>query len=345
MAIKGRGAGLNTDNRFEAHVYRPEAQDPEEFISPTTEVIEDHSRSIVTENSSPDVPFTYSVNPYRGCEHGCAYCYARPSHEYLGYSAGVDFETKILVKRHAAELLREHLIKKSWQPAVIAMSGITDCYQPLERKMEITRSCLAVLRDFMNPVSVITKNAMVTRDVDILGEMAHKTAAKVFLSITTLDHDLAGVLEPRTSRPAARLRAIEELAKAGIPVGVNVAPVILGLSDHEIPAILKAASDAGATMAGMIPLRLPLSVLPIFENWLSEHRPLRKEKVLSAIRDLRGGRLNDATFGSRMTGAGPRAEQLQQMFSIYRRKYNFPDQSTPLSTEHFRRPTDQLSLF
>lgn len=349
--IKGRGTSLNTDNRFTKNQLRPEVADGEEYELEIeerpllrTEFIRDASKSVVTENDSPDIPFRYSVNPYRGCEHGCAYCYARPTHEYLGYSAGLDFESKILVKEKAPELLREKLMSRSWVGESITFSGNTDCYQPIERKLEITRRCLQVLAEFRNPVGIITKNALVTRDIDILGPMAKLNTALVYISLTTLDNDLCNALEPRTSRPAARLRAVQELSAAGIPVGVNLAPMIPGLNDHEIPALLKAAREAGARFAGFTPLRLPLAVLPIFTEWLEEHRPERKNKVLELIRSVRGGALNDANFGSRMRGQGAVAENLRQMFKIYARKEGLNQDDFELTSEHFSRPGDQLSL-
>lgn len=347
--IRGRGASSNISNRFDALKYKAEPQDFDNYLDEEkprlkTEVLKDTARTIIATNNSPDVGFKYSLNVYRGCEHGCAYCYARPTHEYLGLSAGLDFESKIFVKEEAPQMLERELMKKSWEPEPIFMSGVTDCYQPLERKLELTRACLKVLARFKNPGGIITKNALVTRDIDILKEMAEWNGIVVYLSITSLDNDLISVLEPRTSRPAARLDAIEQLRKAGIPVGVNVAPVILGLTDHELPAILKAAADAGAQSAGFTPVRLPLSVLPLFEEWLEVHRPLRKDKVMNAIKDIRGGKMNDANFGSRMRGEGPRAEQLRQMFKLSVKKYGLNGMNLELSTEHFQRPGDQLTF-
>ncbi len=339
--IRGRGASGNPANRFEQNQTELE---PEEKVLPRTEFLRDFSKSIVTENNSPDAGFRFSVNPYRGCEHGCAYCYARPTHEYLGYSAGLDFESKIFVKEDAPELLRAKLMSKSWVPETIFMSGITDCYQSIERQRQLTRACLSVLCEFRNPVGIITKNELVTRDIDLLAPMAKLSAAMVYVSVTTLDDELCSALEPRTSRPRARLRAIKALADAGIPVGVNIAPVIPGLTDHEMPMILKAAREAGATMAGFTPVRLPLTVLPIFTEWLEVHRPQRKEKVLQLIRDMRGGKLNDSNFGTRMRGEGPVAENLSQMFKIYSRREGFNSREWELTTEHFRRRGDQLSF-
>lgn len=347
--IKGRGASSDPQNRFEKlHL----EQDLEDFVNLpeedkpklTTQFFYDSSKSIISENGSPDLGFSYSMNPYRGCEHGCIYCYARPTHEYLGFSSGLDFESKILIKKEAPELLREKLMSKSWKPDVIMLSGNTDCYQPIERKMKLTRGLLEVLAEFRNPVGMITKNNLVTRDIDILKELAKYNAVAVTVSVTSLDSDLISVLEPRTSRPNARLKAIEELSKNGIPVGVNVAPVILGLTDHEMPRILKAASEAGARQAGYTTVRLPHAVAPLFVEWLGVHRPLRKERVLSAIEEMRGGKLNDPRFGSRMRGEGPMANNLKQMFSIYTKKYGLNQKRIKLSAESFVRSGDQLTL-
>jgi DNA repair photolyase len=342
-----RGASANPPNRFEKiHVEPdPDCFDPDE-PPPRTEFFKDSSATIIAYNDSPDVGFSASVNPYRGCEHGCAYCYARPFHEYLGFSAGLDFETKIMVKLDAPELLRAELSSPRWQPQAIAMSGVTDAYQPVERKLQITRRCLKVLAEFRNPVGIVTKNHLVTRDADLLGELAKHNAAAVFISLTTLDTGLRKKLEPRTSPPSARLAAIETLSKAGIPVGVMIAPVIPGLNDHEIPVLLEAAASAGAQFAGHVLLRLPYAVSTIFESWLDQHAPLRKDKVLNQIRSMRGGELNDARFGSRMRGEGELAEQVHRLFTVACRKHGFTKRMTELSTASFRRPGgQQLSLF
>ena len=347
--IKGRGSVGNTLNRFDRQhiILEPyeglEFEDEQPLLR--TEFLRDASRSIVTENDSPDIGFRYSVNAYRGCEHGCAYCYARPTHEYLGHSAGLDFESKIYVKQEAPKLLREKLMSRSWQGELIVFSGNTDCYQPVERQMKLTRQCLEVMTEFKNPFSLITKNALVTRDIDVIQKNAAIGAALVYISITTLDDDLCSKLEPRTSRPASRLRAIAELSQAGIPVGVNVAPCIPGLTDHEMPTILKAARDAGALSAGFTPVRLPLAVTPLFTAWLEEHRPLRKEKVLENIRNMRDGKLNDASFGSRMRGKGAIAENMRQMFKITTKKLGMNERKFELDSSQFCRPGDQLSLF
>jgi len=306
--------------------------------APKTQFYRDASASIITRNDSPDVGFEASINPYRGCEHGCIYCYARPYHEYLGFSAGLDFETKIVVKENAPELLRRELSSRKWKPQVLSMSGVTDCYQPIERRLQLTRRCLEVLFEFRNPVAIVTKNFLVTRDIDLLADLSRDNAAAVFLSITTLDPNLARIMEPRTAQPAARLRAIKELATAGVPVGVMVAPVIPGLTDHELPGIVKAAAEAGARFAGMVPVRLPYAVADLFQQWLGRYLPDRKEKVLAQIRAIRDGKLNDSDFGSRMTGQGMFAEQLAKMFAVACRRAGFPEHGPHLSTEAFRRP-------
>jgi DNA repair photolyase len=343
--IKGRGASWNPQNRFEVLEYvRDDEAEPEEG-TPRTIYLRDPSRSIIASNDSPDIGFDRSINPYRGCEHGCIYCYARPTHEYLGFSAGLDFETKIMVKEDAPELLREELMSPKWTPQTIAISGVTDPYQPIERKLEITRRCLAVLAEFRNPVGMITKNHLVTRDADHLAELAQYRAASVFVSITTLDRDVARVMEPRTSQPELRLAALETLAKAGVPVGVMVAPVVPAITDHEMPKILAAARDAGATQAGFVVLRLPWAVAPLFEQWLEEHFPDRKEKVLNRIRDLRGGKLYDAQWGTRGRGSGIFADQIEAIFDVTCRKLGLNERRMELSAASFRRPTAQTSLF
>ncbi|MGH7426272.1 MAG: PA0069 family radical SAM protein [Candidatus Methylomirabilales bacterium] len=346
-AIRGRGAARNPPNRFETLAYDPEPEgvDPE-GPAPETQFFKDPSRSLITVNDSPDVGFEASINPYRGCEHGCIYCYARPTHEYLGFSAGLDFETKILVKEDAPELLRRELSSPRWKPQVLAISGVTDPYQPVERRLRLTRRCLEVLAEFRNPVVIITKNHLVTRDLDLLGELARHGAAAVYLSVTTLDGDLARTMEPRTSQPTRRLAAIEALSRAGVPTGVLVAPVIPGLTDHELPAIIAAAAKAGARCAGYVLLRLPHAVAPLFEAWLTEHRPARKDKVLNRIQAIRGGRLNDPRFGVRMKGEGIFAEQIADLFALACRKAGIGSGGPGLSTAAFRRPTAaQPSLF
>jgi DNA repair photolyase len=343
--MKGRGATWNPQNRFETLQYVIDDEAERDDSGPRTIYMRDPTRTIIARNDSPDVGFSASINPYRGCEHGCIYCFARPTHEYLGFSAGLDFESKILVKEDAAELLREELMSPKWKPETIAISGVTDPYQPIERKLEITRGVLAVLAEFRNPVGMITKNHLVTRDVDHLAELASYNAASVFVSVTTLDGDVARIMEPRTSQPELRLAAIETLAKAGVPVGVMVAPVVPAITDHEMPKILAAARDAGATQAGFVVLRLPWAVAPLFEKWLDEHFPDRKDKVLNRVRDLRGGKLYDAQWGVRGRGTGIFAEQIESIFDVTCRKLGLNERRSELSTEAFRRPTPQASLF
>ncbi len=338
-ASHGRGAATNPTNRFERiSLERDIDWDPEQDPAPKTRFYRDLSQTIITYNESPDIPFNASINVYRGCEHGCSYCYARISHEFLGFSAGLDFETKIMVKENAPELLRHELSSRKWKPQTLAMSGVTDCYQPIERRLQLTRKCLAVLAEFRNPVSIITKNFLVTRDIDLLRELAAYQAATVHLSINSLDAELARKLEPRAASPRQRLAAVEALSKAGIPVGVLVAPVIPALNEPDIPAVLAAAKNAGAGWAGTEILRLPLTVAPIFEQWLERNYPGTKDKVLNRIRAIRGGKLNDPRFGARMRGEGIFADQIAQMFQVACRKTGMPQDGPELSASAFRRP-------
>jgi DNA repair photolyase len=319
-----------------------EPEDP----SRRTVFLRDETRSIINYNDSPDVGFNASINPYRGCEHGCIYCFARPNHEYLGFSAGLDFETRILVKQDAPELLRRELASPRWEPQVIAISGVTDSYQPIERRLQLTRRCLEVLVEFRNPVVIITKNELVTRDIDLLSELARFEGVLVFVSVTSLDADLARELEPRASQPARRLAAIESLAAAKIPVGSLIAPVIPGLTDHEMPGIIAAVAKAGAVAASYVPLRLPYGVAPLFEEWLKLHRPLQKEKILSRIREIRGGKLNDPNFRTRMQGSGAYADHISELFEVSCRKHRLNAGRPMLSAKSFRRPGPaQLGLF
>lgn len=337
-AIKGRGAAENPAHRFTTISLERDPDWNEDDPAPQTQILRDEARSILVRNSSPDVPFEYGINPYRGCEHGCIYCYARPSHEYFGLSAGVDFESKILVKEHAPQMLARELSRPGWKPQVIALSGNTDAYQPLERRLKITRGCLEVLRDFRNPVAIITKNALITRDLDLLRDLNKYDAVAVMISVTTLDGSLTRILEPRTSQPAKRLQAIRSLAEAGIPVGVMVAPVIPGITDHETAAILEAAAAHGATRAGYVNLRLPLSVAPLLEAWLEEHYPDRKNKVLNRVRSMHAGKLNVNNFGARMRGKGAYADLYSQQFKILCERFGLNKQTDKtLSNAHFRR--------
>ena len=341
--IHGRGTAHNPPNRFVPIAYEPDPEEQETRVR--TQLFRDAGRSIITTNASPDIPFEASLNPYRGCEHGCAYCYARPFHEYLGLSAGLDFETKLFVKEDAPELLRRELASPRWQPKLLVLSGVTDPYQPVERKLQLTRACLKVLAAFRNPVSIITKNHLATRDIDLLAPLAREHAASVYLSITTLDPELQRTLEPRAASPQRRLDAVRALSEAGIPTGVMVAPVIPGLTEPEIPAILKAAAEAGAVRAGYIVLRLPHAVAPLFTRWLETHAPERRDKVLHRIEALRGGRLNDPRFGSRMRGEGIFAREIEALFALGRKQSGLSERSLELSTAAFRRPCQQLDLF
>lgn len=284
---------------------------------------DDTSRSIIVENDSPDLPFRYSINPYRGCIHACSYCYARNYHEYLGLNAGLDFETKIFVKHDAPALLRDALSKDSWQPDPIVFSGVTDCYQPAERRFRLTRGCLEVLGECSHPAGIITKNALVLRDLPLLSDLAARRLIQVNISLTTLEPELAREMEPRTSIPAARLRAIEMLSKAGVPVRVMVAPIIPGLNDHEVPAILQAAREAGAAAAGYTLVRLSMTVKPVFLEWLHRTQPLKAEKVESLIRQTHNGLMNSSKWNERMRGSGNIAEQIQAMFRVFHRKLGF----------------------
>jgi DNA repair photolyase len=345
--MRGRGSAINPKNRFESIERVPEPPDDnDETSSPQTRFFVDTSKSIVAYNDSPDVGFDASVNAYRGCEHGCVYCYARPTHEYLGFSSGLDFETKIMVKEDAPELLRRELASSKWKPQVLAMSGVTDCYQPAEKRYQLTRRCLEVLLEFRNPVVIVTKNYLVTRDIDILSELARFQCAGVTISLTTLDPKLSSVMEPRASTPERRLAAIKILSAAGIPVGYLQAPMIPGLTDSEAPAIAQAAAEAGATFAGYVALRLPFAVKSLFEQWLEQHFSDRKEKILNRIRSMRGGRLNDPNFNSRMRGDGIFAEQMAELFQLARKKSGIDRRWPELTTKHFRRPSgSQLDLF
>ncbi len=344
----GRGSHIQPANRFTnagVETDWEQLETDDEFLAdanrPRTEYLPDASQSIVSENDSPDVPFRFSVNPYRGCVHGCSYCYARPTHEYLGLSAGLDFETKIFVKHEAPRLFREFLARPGSRAEPITFSGVTDCYQPIEREFRLTRGCLAVALEARQPISVITKNALVARDLDLLEPLAAARLAHVYISITTLDAALARVMEPRTSSPVARLRAVSALAAAGVPVGVMTAPIIPGLNDHEIPALLAAAAEAGAHWAGYTMLRLPGAVLPVFQEWLARTRPDSQPRIESAIRSVRAGSLSSPQFGERMSGAGERAEQIAGVFRTFAKKHRLDSRMPPYDSEQFRPPADR----
>ena len=330
--VAGRGSSLRIVSRFET-VRRIDDQqvinDPEYIESlgqkVATEYFEDDSNSVVSENNSPDVPFRYSLNPYRGCSHGCTYCYARPTHEYLGLGPGLDFESKIIIKPNAAELFRKWLIeghRKGREVEPVMISGVTDCYQGCEKQFELTRRCLEVARDFRYPVQLITKNGLIRRDLDLIEELASMNLVSVAISITTLDQSLTRTMEPRTSAPQVRLDTIRQIATTACPVMVMVAPIIPGINEQEIPQVLKAAAEAGASRAGYVALRLPLTVEPVFLDWLEQHFPDRKEKVIDRIRTMRNGKMNSSKFGERMTGKGVWGEQVHQLMTMFCKRYN-----------------------
>ncbi len=349
------GAGIDPPNRFESVQREVELEQLEwdeesrrQLGHRPIEYLFDDSKSIVSENTSPDIPFRYSVNPYRGCAHACPYCYARNTHEYLGFNAGLDFETKIVVKRDAPALLRKFLDRPSWQGERITFSGVTDCYQPAEREFRLTRGCLEVAREYSQPVSIVTKNALVLRDLDVLTALARDNLVHVFLSVTTLDAELAREMEPRTSTPTARLRAIETLAAAGVPVGVMTAPIIPGLNDSELPELLRAAKSSGAAAAGYVFLRLPSTVEPVFREWLGRTRPERQSPIENRIRDARDGQLNGSQWGERMRGNGEIADQIAAMFRLFTRRYGLDKRLPPHDSTRFRRPRSgpsQMRLF
>lgn len=341
---RGRGAGLNPEGRFDTLRRQTEddgwpdhaADDPPPQLR--TQVTRETARSILTRNDSPDVPFTWSVNPYRGCEHGCIYCYARPSHAYLDLSPGLDFETRLFAKVNAASLLREALARPGHPVESIALGANTDPYQPVEREYRITREIIEVLSDCRHPFGIVTKNALVLRDLDLLAPLGAARLCRVFISITTLDSELARRLEPRASAPARRLEAVRRLSEAGVPVGVMVAPVIPFLTDDGIERVLEAAAQAGARSAAYVLLRLPYEINGLFQDWLVRHHPLKAEHVMQRVREMRGGRDNDARFGSRMVGQGTLAALLRQRFTKALRRFGLDDERPALDTTQFRPP-------
>jgi len=349
--IKGRGATCSPDNRF--HKQHIEDYDDgwgtieERDEKPLTELFADSSKSIINYNQSPDVPFDRSINPYRGCEHGCVYCFARPTHAYLDCSPGLDFETKIFYKPNAPSLLKKELGRRSYRCQPVALGINTDAYQPVERKLKITRDILEILSACRHPVSIVTKSALIERDVDLLGKMASHGLVQVMVSVTSLNPKLARSLEPRAVTPQRRLQIIETLSRAGIPVGVLVAPVIPVLNDHEIETILKAVKDAGALTAGYVLLRLPYEIKELFTDWLQTHVPDMADHVMNRIRDMRGGKEYDAQFGNRMRGTGVFAELIQQRFTAAEKRLNFsgmPAMNTKLFTLP-EQPGNQMTLF
>ncbi|MEJ6401909.1 PA0069 family radical SAM protein [Yoonia sp. 2307UL14-13] len=347
----GRAAGSNPDNRFDMQ-HREVVDDgwarDEDLPVLRTEVTEEMARKVITRNTSPDLSFDRSINPYRGCEHGCIYCFARPSHAFLGLSPGLDFETKLIARPNAAERLRKELSNPRYRPATLAIGTNTDPYQPIERDRGIMRAILEVLRDFNHPVAIVTKGTLIERDADILGDMAAKNLVRVGISVTTLDNQVSRAMEPRVPLPAARLRTIRKLTDAGIPIRAMVSPVIPALTDHEMEAILTACSDAGAVAASSIVLRLPLEVAPLFKDWLQEYFPDRAARVMGRVRELHGGKDYDPEFGRRMVGQGEWATIMQQRFKLITRKLGLDRSLSPLRTDLFARPAqagDQLSLF
>ncbi|MBL7767007.1 MAG: PA0069 family radical SAM protein [Chitinophagaceae bacterium] len=347
--VKGRGAQSNPSNRFHAEAYaieHPEAIDDWEKEKINTEYFQESGKTVLNKVTSPDIPLAYSLNPYQGCEHGCVYCYARNSHEYWGFSAGVDFESKIVVKRRAPELLRELFSSRKWQPTPISLSGNTDCYQPIERKMGITRKILEVCLDYKNPVGIITKNALILRDLDLLQELAKHNLVSVFTSITSMDEDLRRKLEPRTSKYTDRLKIIETLSKEGIHCGVMNAPIIPGLNDNHMYEVLRRSSMAGAKSAGYTMVRLNGAIGPIFKDWLSLTFPDRAQKVWNLISDAHGGDVNDSRFGVRMKGEGNLAEMIEQQFKLYCRQFKLNEEKFEYNISDFvkLRP-GQLRLF
>ncbi len=343
-AARGRGTALNPAARFDRHTVEAFYDGwplQEHKARPLTILIRDSTRSVIAHNDSPDISFDRSINPYRGCEHGCVYCFARPSHAYLGFSSGLDFETKIIFKPEAAKLLEKELSKPSYRPAPIVLGSNTDPYQPVERTLNITRSILDVLERFNHPVSIVTKSAGVLRDADILGRMAAKNLARVYLSITTLNPALAGAMEPRAASPARRFAAISGLREAGIPTGVLASPMIPGLNDAELESILETSAQAGAMSAGAILLRLPHELGVLFTDWLNVHLPDRASHILSLIRQSRGGKLNDPNFGGRFSGQGPYAEMLHSRFIRAARQHGLDTEKPKLDVTRFEAPRNE----
>jgi DNA repair photolyase len=350
---KGRGAVISPDGRFDMW-QREAAEDgwwSEEDEAPITELIVDTAKSVITYNTSPDIPYDRSINPYRGCEHGCAYCFARPSHAYLGLSPGLDFETKIAYKDDAAGTLRRELAKLSYACRPVALGINTDAWQPVERRLRVTRGILEVLAETRHPVTIVTKSALILRDLDLLADMARERLVHVAVSITTLDAGLARAMEPRAPSPVRRLSVVSALAEAGIPTAVMVAPLIPALTDHELERLLEAGRDAGARSAGYILLRLPHEVKPLFRAWLDAKQPERAEHVYSLMRQMHGGREYDSSFGTRQRGSGPLAEIIARRFSIALRRLGLDAPSLPMNVAAFRPPqphlppAPQMSLF
>ena len=354
LPLKGRGAASNRASRFDAWDRQVDGDFVDASLSdelppdPRTQVTEQSARTIISRNQSPDIPFEQSVNPFQGCEHGCVYCYARPTHAYLGLSPGLDFETRLYAKTNAAEVLEKELSKPGYVPSLIALGANTDPYQPIERRLEITRSILRVLSAFNHPVGITTKSSLVERDVDILGPMAAKRLVRVFISITTLDHDLARRMEPRATAPKRRIQTVRALAEAGIPVGVLVAPLIPALTDHDLETVLGASANAGADSAGYVMLRLPLELHDLFVEWLEANYPLRAKHVMSLVQQMREGKYNDPNFGTRMRGTGKFADLIEQRFEVACKRLKLNARDLTLDTSLFAVPRSangQFSLF
>lgn len=348
--FKGRGAQINTHNPFSKQTYvqeHMEVIDEPLVLDEKTQLFYETPKKIVNKVESPDVHMMYSLNPYQGCEHGCIYCYARNSHQYWGFSAGLDFERKIVVKQNAAELLEKHFMNKNWVPAPITVSGNTDCYQPIERKLGITRKLLEVFLKFKNPLGMITKNSLILRDVDLLSELAKDRLVHVMVSITSLNEDLRQKMEPRTATAKQRLKVIEGLSKAGVPVGVMTAPIVPGLNSSEIPALIKAAADHGAVDAGYTIVRLNGSIDQIFKDWVRKTYPDAADKVLHQIMEVHSGSLNDSRYGTRMRGEGIVASSISQLFKTSVKKYMAGRTSYDYNLDAFKRPPadGQLELF
>lgn len=345
---KGRGAQVNTPNHFERLHHVPDQGLPEEWgdaPAVKTQFFADTPKTIISEVKSPDVGMMKSINPYQGCEHGCIYCYARNSHEYWGFSAGLDFESKIMVKKDAPQLLEREFNKPSWKPASIALSGNTDCYQPAERQFRLTRTLLEIFLKYRNPVGIITKNALILRDLDLLSELARYNLVHVYITITTLNEDLRRLMEPRTVTAAQRLNVIRKLTEAGVPTGVMTAPIIPGLTDHEIPKMIEAAAGAGALGAAYTVVRLNGAIAELFEDWIRKTMPDRAEKVLRQIRECHGGALNDSRWGTRMTGEGPMAEHIRMLHTVGCSRYLSGRAFPAYNLSHFRREGMQMKLF
>jgi len=330
-----RGTKLQPKNRFSQFLYEGSDEYNENESPRKTELISDISKTIITHNESPDIGYEASLNPYRGCEHGCIYCYARPMHEYFGYSCGLDFETKILVKHNAPELLKKEILTPGYKPTVLSLSSATDPYQPIEQQFQLTRKCLEVLAQYRHPVCIVTKNALILRDIDLLKELAKYKAVSVSIFITTLDPELKKILEPRTTPPEARISTIRKLSNEGIPVNLLVAPIIPALTDNEIPQILKEAANVGATEAYYSILRLPYGVAELFEDWLNRWFPMRKEKILNCLKSLHGGKIYDPQFFRRLTGEGVWAEHIRRLFEVSCRKYNLNNRSCEVCLSAF----------